>query len=347
MGAGFKKLPFDWRDRVLKELQGAKLAVWLAHYWRSDKDENVEMSNSQIMRETNLSHNTVDIAKRWLKDNGWLVVDKAAYRDPITQQWIVAKFKTTVPNPDFGVEEPYTDNRGTPDNRGTDQPRILGYGTSPDNRGAEHQPRKSGSSVDTLLSLPVDTLDSDTEKNIQCLRIDTKAKAKASASVSPPHFLTSDESREMEFIHNCLNPSSQDDFTRTDNMDLLRTIDIPDPVSFANKMVWAYNSNSYGSCSKYPLNGLESFLKRLPKISKSYAKYYDQPEYMDGTKELPEEKFPTLEAVAEFTEKILLNRRDDSDLSTIPCQVVDRGDGVMIEVPEEKVSVKHIEIDEL
>jgi hypothetical protein len=145
----FKPFPFSWRERVLSELSGAQLKVWMAHYWRSGADNKVETSNSQIQRTTGLSHNTVDIAKRWLKDNGWLVVDKAAYRDPLTQQWIVAEFTATIPDPDF---------RGTiadPDSRGTGPAPDLGVRTSPDFAGTA----ESGSSVDTLLR--VDTSESD------------------------------------------------------------------------------------------------------------------------------------------------------------------------------------------
>jgi hypothetical protein len=169
----FKPFPFSWRERVLSELSGAQLKVWMAHYWRSGKDNKVETSNAQIQRTTGLSHNTVDLAKRWLKENGWLVVDKAAYRDPLTQQWVVAEFTATIPDPDF---------RGTladPENRGTGPALKSGVRTNPDFAVTG----KSGSSVDTIL--PVDTSGLDASR----LPVNTeKEEVEESASASSDSF---------------------------------------------------------------------------------------------------------------------------------------------------------------
>src|ERR1700730_3250154 len=143
--AGFKKLPFDWRERVLKELKGAKLAVWLAHYWRSDKDDKVEMSNSQLMRDCDLGLSAVKLAKRWLKENGWLVVDKAAYRDPLTQQWISPELTALCP--------------GLDTNLGQDTPGLESNPGNPETR-VENQPTDSrvGNPATGKATLPVDTL---------------------------------------------------------------------------------------------------------------------------------------------------------------------------------------------
>jgi hypothetical protein len=169
----FKPFPFSWRERVLSELSGAQLKVWMAHYWRSGKDNKVETSNAQIQRTTGLSHNTVDIAKRWLKHHGWLVVDKAAYRDPLTQQWAVAEFTATVPDPDF---------RGAladPENRGTGPAPDLGVRTSPDFAGTA----ESGSSVDT--GFRVDTSESDAPRlPVNTTTAEVEEAASASAEVA-------------------------------------------------------------------------------------------------------------------------------------------------------------------
>ena len=198
MSKGFKKLPFEWRDRVLSELSGSQLKVWLAHYWRSGADNKVETSNAQIQRTTGLSHNTVDIAKRWLKKNGWLVVDNAAYRDPVTQQWVVAEFTATIPDPDF---------RGTIadlENRGTGPAPDLGVRTSPDFAGTA----ESGSSVDTLL--PVDTHESDPSG----LPVNTPTAEVEEAASASAGVLSDEEQLDLDYknyaVDNFLLPIAKD-----------------------------------------------------------------------------------------------------------------------------------------
>jgi hypothetical protein len=75
---GFKKLPFEWRDTALK-IHPSYFMVWLAHYWRSDKENMVEIANAQLVEECNLGLSLVKEAKRWLKENGWLVASPSFY----------------------------------------------------------------------------------------------------------------------------------------------------------------------------------------------------------------------------------------------------------------------------
>jgi len=90
MSKGFKKIPFEARAALLA-MPNAALKVWLAHYLRSDKEDKVEMANEQIMREADLGLSTVKLAKRWLKENGWLLADKAAYKNEFGK-WISPEF---------------------------------------------------------------------------------------------------------------------------------------------------------------------------------------------------------------------------------------------------------------
>src|SRR5271170_7538959 len=103
---GFKQLPFEWRERTLKDLKGARLAVWLIHYWRSDREDQVEIANAQIMRDCNLGLSTVKLAKAWLKENGWLLVRADSYRNA-EGEWRVPKISAVYPgletNPRTGV----------------------------------------------------------------------------------------------------------------------------------------------------------------------------------------------------------------------------------------------------
>lgn len=96
MGKGFKKLPFDWRSRVM-ELNGANLKVWLFYYWRSDKSDTVAASNPQVAAEAHLNIDTVKIAKAWLKRHGWLTIDTETYRDPVTKRWSIPIFLPLYP----------------------------------------------------------------------------------------------------------------------------------------------------------------------------------------------------------------------------------------------------------
>jgi hypothetical protein len=141
---GFKQLPFEWRARVLGKLKGARLAVWLYLYWRSDKENEVEAANAQIARETGLAKNTVKIAKKWLRDHGWLVTNRASVRDAETGQWVVPVITAVVPSLETGP--------GPEMSPGTEAPKHTpvqaskeGLGTGPENTAAV----KPGPSVDT------------------------------------------------------------------------------------------------------------------------------------------------------------------------------------------------------
>lgn len=83
----FKPLFFKWRYRVMQELDGARLKVWIYLLWRSGEDDIVDCANSQIEEECDLGHCAVQQAKKWLKENGWLVYEKEAYKDA-SGKWI-------------------------------------------------------------------------------------------------------------------------------------------------------------------------------------------------------------------------------------------------------------------
>jgi hypothetical protein len=171
MGAGFKKLPFDWRGRALSELRGANLAVWLYHYWRSDRENQVEAANQQIADETRLAKTTVKVSKRWLKANGWLVVNQEAYRDEETGQWIVPVIRATYP----GLEtSPGDEFQGAKD--ALDRGVKLAPGSRAKNT-AWGQGVKDAPSVDTDFS-SVNTTHSDADAS----SVDTEEESAASSS---------------------------------------------------------------------------------------------------------------------------------------------------------------------
>jgi hypothetical protein len=93
----FKPFFFDWRQRCLSELSGANFKVWSAFYWRSDKEDQLEISNTELARMCNLHVDTVKLAKAWLKKHGWLVVEREAYRDE-KGQWITPVIRAVFPS---------------------------------------------------------------------------------------------------------------------------------------------------------------------------------------------------------------------------------------------------------
>ena len=69
----YKKLYCDWRRTLFVELRGARLAVWLYHYLRSNKEDESWPSISLIARETGLNRETVIYARQHLFSTGWLL----------------------------------------------------------------------------------------------------------------------------------------------------------------------------------------------------------------------------------------------------------------------------------
>jgi hypothetical protein len=151
MSKGFKKIPFEQRAGLLT-LKGARLHVWLAHYLRSDKDDEIEISNPQLVRETGYDLSTVKIAKRWLKENGWLVVDREAYRGD-NGEWVTPVFKAMFAE---GGKPNLDSDEGGKDTFGP------GLKTQPRSRAENTAAGKSAPSVDT--GFRVDTAESDASR---------------------------------------------------------------------------------------------------------------------------------------------------------------------------------------
>ena len=172
MSKGFKKIPFEWRGALLA-LPNADLKVWMAHYLRSDKEDKVEISNSQLMRECGLGLSTIKIAKKRLKDNGGLRVDNAAYKDELGR-WVSPELTATLPGVYSNPDE---------DSQGANPTYGPGLENNPSSRVEKAAAGKSTLPVDTLLST-VDTLDSDADAS----SIDTEKEAveeRRSASAAP------------------------------------------------------------------------------------------------------------------------------------------------------------------
>jgi hypothetical protein len=160
MAAGFKKIPFEWRGALLA-LPNADLKVWMAHYLRSDKEDKVEISNSQLMRECDLGLSTIKIAKKRLKDNGGLRVDNAAYKDELGR-WVSPELTATLPGVNSNPDE---------DSQGSNPTYGSGLENNPPSRVEKAAAGKSTLPVDTLLS--VDTVCSDADAS----SIDTEEEA--------------------------------------------------------------------------------------------------------------------------------------------------------------------------
>lgn len=165
-----------------------------------------------------------------------------------------------------------------------------------------------GTDPSTECALEQAGSDNNSKKNSQKKSVREVENMSAKA-VAPPtavamaelSYPTTPQAQSLEFIHWLSNPErpDEDDVVRGANVDKILALEIPDPVKFGNIIVWAYRTSRY----KEHLGDIDSFLKLLPKITKSYDKYYDQDEYR-GTKLTPEEKINTLEKIEEFAAKL-------------------------------------------
>ena len=138
-----------------------------------------------------------------------------------------------------------------------------------------------------------------------CLAI-AEAAATAVAELSYP---TTPESQSLEYIFWNVNPNrpAEDDEVRSENVDKILTLDVPDPVKLGNMMIWTFRTSTR---FKEHITDFNSFLKLLPKITKSYDKYYDQDEYHDR-KLSPEEKLNNLEKIE--TAAVKIRKKEDDD----------------------------------
>jgi len=203
MSKGFKKIPFEWRGALLA-LPNADLKVWMAHYLRSDKEDKVEISNSQLMRECDLGLSTIKIAKKRLKDNGGLRVDNAAYKDELGR-WVSPELTATLPGVNSNPDD---------DSQGANPTYGPGLENNPSSRVEKAAAGKSTLPVDTLLS--VDTVCSDADAS----SIDTEEEAveerrsASAASISNNEDETGDDDQwerdyEEHLIQDYLKPVTQ------------------------------------------------------------------------------------------------------------------------------------------
>jgi hypothetical protein len=197
MSKGFKKIPFEWRGALLA-LPNADLKVWMAHYLRSDKEDKVEISNSQLMRECDLGLSTIKIAKKRLKDNGGLRVDNAAYKDELGR-WVSPELTATLPGVNSNPDE---------DSQGSNPTYRPGLENNPPSRVEKAAAGKSTLPVDTLSSVDTGWSDADASS------IDTEEEAveeehsASAASISN----NEDETGETEDIYSDPNFDWEEDF---------------------------------------------------------------------------------------------------------------------------------------
>ncbi len=150
MSKGFKKIPFEWRGALLA-LPNADFKVWMAHYLRSDKEDKVEISNSQLMRECDLGLSTIKIAKKRLKDNGGLRVDHAAYKDELGR-WVSPELTATLPGVNSSPDE---------DSQSSNSTYGPGLENTPPSRVEKAAAGNSTLPVDTLSSVDTGWSDAD------------------------------------------------------------------------------------------------------------------------------------------------------------------------------------------
>jgi hypothetical protein len=225
----WKKLPCEHRAALLA-MSNAALKVWMAHYLRSDREDKVEIANSQIMRECDLGLSSVKESKRWLKGNGWLKVDKSAYKDELGR-WVSPELVATFP----GLEsDPNT--------------AVPGLESNPDPR-VEIQPRsrveKPAAVFSTLpvaplfsaspQTLPVDSGEKHSTKTVDETATAVAQGAAAAAARSTDLSLTDDETGLLEYWYQTrMNRGLSD-------MDSFR---IQNDLPFVQELISTVNGNS-------------------------------------------------------------------------------------------------------
>jgi hypothetical protein len=303
---GFKKLPFEWRDTALK-IHPSYFMVWLAHYWRSDKENMVEIANAQLVEECNLGLSLVKEAKRWLKENGWLVVDKGSYKNK-KGEWQVPRFIATYPGLETNLPV---------ENQPTDGGLEVNLRSRVENTPAV----KSTLSVDTQLhphptvvntngGRLVDTAvpggreagnhPSNPDKPKETLRSTWERFWKGQG---PEKDSEKETWRYLFNIYSTLNPDASDEAYIADLDALLKTRqeEDSDPVLFAHYIIWAATKSNYWGTPEYKQAHpalLAHYISKIDKIAAQYINYHSH------VKKRPDEMAKTLVAILEWREKL-------------------------------------------
>lgn len=138
----FKKLYCDWRGAIFVALRGARLAVWLYHYLRSNKEDESWPSISRISRDTGLHRDTVIEARKQLFATGWLVkVEDAKFKTrrvvavfPQSENPTTENAETQQESSSTQSENPTGGSRKTPtrENSATEVDSVLEVGSKCD-----------------------------------------------------------------------------------------------------------------------------------------------------------------------------------------------------------------------
>jgi hypothetical protein len=174
----FKKVYCDWRARIFRELKGARLAVWMYHYLRSDSEDNSHPSLYTISNETGYSESTVKTARGWLRENGWLITVVGSRQDDH------GRFKVPVEKSIF----PESADHASSENRASDALNIGKHDSGkikPWEEPTAHFPAvaKATSEVDTVVEVDSVFVDSEEESRNKNISNNNKTAAAAVDSV--------------------------------------------------------------------------------------------------------------------------------------------------------------------